>query len=98
MSELGNLLSKKVKEVPFLGTTIRVRPLGVDLLEEVMALEDEHSDIKRKTEAIKNIAKSILSDNFPDMTDEEFGKIPLEELIKLIDAIKPENDAGIRKD
>jgi len=87
MSELSSLLGKRFLKVNFLGKEIKVKPIGVDLMPELLALEDDKKSVEEKTEAIIKILKSVLSYEFPGVTEEEIKKIPVDEVNNLITQI-----------
>ena len=87
MSELTNLLGKRFIQVNFLGKEIKVKPIGVDLMPDLLNLEDDKKKPEEKTESIIRILKSVLSYEFPGVTEDEIKQIPVEEVNKLLEQL-----------
>ena len=87
MSELTNLLGQRFAQVKFLGKDIKVKPIGVDLMPDLLNLEDDKRKPEEKTESIIRILKSVLSYEFPGVTEDEIKQIPVEEVNELLEQL-----------
>ena len=87
MSELTNLLGQRFVKVKFLGKDIKVKPIGVDLMPDLLNLEDDKRKPEEKAESIVRILKSVLSYEFPGVTETEIKQIPVEEVNKLLEQL-----------
>ena len=87
MSELTNLLGQRFVQVKFLGKDIKVKPIGVDLMPDLLNLEDDKRKPEEKTESIIRILKSVLSYEFPGVTEDEIKQIPVEEVNELLEQL-----------
>ena len=87
MSELTNLLGQRFVKVKFLGKDIKVKPIGVDLMPDLLNLEDDKRKPEEKAESIVRILKSVLSYEFPGVTEDEIKQIPVEDVNKLLEQL-----------
>lgn len=89
MSKLSKLMGEG-KEVKIGDITLDIKPLTVSSLPLLMKVGQENNP-EEQAEAMQEILKRTLKDSIPDATDEEIGKISVEHLTKLMEAIMEVN-------
>ena len=76
MANINNIINSKKKEyITYQGERIEVPKLGSSKLKMLMFDEE---DREKMTDSILDISRYVLEHNFPNMTDEQFDKIPLD--------------------
>ncbi len=93
MSELSKLFGKE-EEVEIKGVKFKIKPLTVADLDLISGIDPD----KPNAAAMKGLIEKVLKDSFPDATEEEINKIPINIVNELTEKIADVNKLGRSSD
>jgi hypothetical protein len=88
---LGKLIGKP-KEYTVGGVKMMLRPLSMENIDLVLAVESE--DMKEKGDAMHKLATLYLKEQFPEASDEEIQKVGMVHFKELLGAIMDVNQSS----
>lgn len=92
MSELSKLLPQAVvKEIK--GLKFKIKPLCMDDMAMISDLEDKG----KRALAMKKMIQKVINDSFPDATDDEINRLPIEVVTELIEEVADINGLSSKK-